>query len=63
MTNYEHIKNMSVDEIAELFKGICPYALDPIRAKQRQKGRLKCLSGIGCNECRKDWLNSEVDDG
>ena len=61
MTNYEHIKAMSVEEIAKLL-GVCPYALDPISEKQRAIGRQKCLSGISCNTCRLDWLNSEVEE-
>lgn len=60
MTNYEHIKGMSVEELAELLGGICPYTLDPISEKQRAIGWQKCSSGISCNNCRLDWLNSEV---
>ena len=60
MTNYERIKAMNVEGIAKLLGGICPYTLDPISEKQRVIGRQKCLSGISCNDCRLDWLNSEV---
>lgn len=59
MTNYERIKAMSVEKMAKLLGGICPYALDPISEKQRAIGRQKCLSGISCNDCRLDWLNME----
>lgn len=62
MTNYESIKKMSVEEKAELLGGICPYALDPISKKQRAIGRPKCSSGISCNDCRLEWLNSEVEE-
>lgn len=61
MTNYERIKAMSVEEMKRLLGGICPYTLDPISEKQRAIGRKKCLSGISCNNCRLDWLNSEVE--
>lgn len=64
MTNYERIKNMSLEEMEKIIRGICPYALEnSISESQRQKGRKMCLSGIGCDKCRMDWLNSEVDDG
>lgn len=62
MTNCERIKTMSVEEMAELLGGICPYTLDTISEKQRAIGRQKCLSGISCNNCRLDWLNSEVEE-
>ena len=62
MTNYERIKAMSVEEMAKLLGGICPYTLDTISEKQRAIGRQKCLSGISCNNCRSDWLNSEVEE-
>lgn len=35
MTNYERIKGMSVEEMAKLLGGICPYALDPINEKRK----------------------------
>ena len=60
MTNYEKIKNMSVEEMAVLLSGICPYALEPVSDEQRAEGRKACLSGIGCNKCRIEYLNSEV---
>ena len=64
VTNYERIKNMSLEEMAKIIRGICPYALEkPISESQRQKGRKMCLSGVGCDKCRIDWLNSEVDNG
>ena len=62
MTNYERIKAMSVEEMVELLGGICPYALDPMSEKQRAIGVHKCLSGISCDNCHLDWLNSEVEE-
>lgn len=62
MTNYERIKAMSVEKMAELLGGICPYALYPISEKQRAIGRKKCLSEISCNDCRLNWLNSEAEE-
>lgn len=62
MTNYERIKAMSVEEMAKLLGGICPYALDPISEKQRVIGRQKCLSAPSCDACRLNWLNSEVEE-
>lgn len=71
MTNYERInherikeqrKELSVEEMAKLLGGICPYALGSVSEKQRAIGQQKCLSGISCNNCRLDWLNSEVEE-
>lgn len=56
MTNYEKIKNMSVEEMAEfilnqqhhvLCNDVCSYGLH------------KC-EGYSCNEGVKQWLESEV---
>lgn len=60
MTNFERIKNMTVDELAILLRSTCPYALEPITDEKRATGRKKCLSNMSCNECRTEWLNSEV---
>lgn len=62
MTNYEHIKAMSVEEMAELLRGICPYALCFISERQKAVGRQKCLRATSCDDCRSDWLNSEVEE-
>ena len=53
---------MSVEEMKKLLFGLCPYALGSISEKQRAIGRQKCLSGMSCNNCRLDWLNSEVEE-
>lgn len=62
MTNYERIKGMSVEEMAELLRGICPYTLHPRSESQKAVGRQKCLSATSCDDCRLDWLNSEVEE-
>ncbi len=41
MTNYERIKAMSVEEMAKLLGGICPYALDPISKKTKNNRTAK----------------------
>lgn len=46
MTNFEKIKAMTVEEIAEII--ICPYLGE----------RVDCRDN--CIECRKKWLESEV---
>ena len=54
MTNYERIKQMSVEEMAEYF---CKYGglpLCPLNAPH-------CRSNE-CPKCFKKWLESEVDD-
>ena len=58
MTNYERIKAMSAEEMAELLRGICPYTSE----SQKAVGRQKCLSATDCDDCRLDWLNSEVEE-
>ena len=61
-TNFDKIKAMSVEEMTKMLAGICPYTLAATSEKQRAIGRQKCFSGIGCNNCRLDWLNSEVEE-
>lgn len=60
MTNYERIKGMSVEEMAVLLYGVCPYALEKLPEEKRALARKMCRFGIGCDECRIEWLNSEV---
>ena len=62
MTNYERIKAMSAEEIAKLLRGICPYTLCFISERQKAVGRQKCLRATNCDDCRLDWLNSEVEE-
>ena len=51
MTNYEKIKNMSVEEMAEFFKGECNFcALHG-----------KCRDFNSCHEGHKQWLESEAE--
>lgn len=35
MTNYERIKNMSVEEMAVMLYGICPYALEEMTEEKK----------------------------
>lgn len=54
MTNYERIKSMSVEEMAEEMP--CPYLNDP---------HGECKYGwhtqeLTCKECAKQWLEREV---
>ena len=56
MTNYEKIKQMSIEEIAELFP--CPY--------QYILNEEECIHGwheYDCIKCTKQWLESEVEEG
>ena len=51
MTNYEKIKAMDIDELAELFQGDCTFCVffsDP-----------RCFS-LSCKEGVKKWLESEA---
>ena len=53
MTNYEKIKAMDIDELAELFQGDCTFCVcfsDP-----------RCFS-LSCKEGVKKWLESEAED-
>lgn len=49
MTNYEKIKQMSVEEMA--FMLMCPYDADPDKCNK-----------INCIKCTKQWLESEVEE-
>ena len=57
MTNYERIKNMSVEEMAsermDFFA--CPYGTDYVGCKMGKR------FDDNCTECTKFWLESEVD--
>lgn len=53
MTNYERIKKMSVDEIADLLDGECCYCAY-INETCTYDNDMHCANGI------KLWLNSEV---
>lgn len=50
-TNYERIKSMSIDEMAEW--------LANSNLKQCKKDFLKCIK-TNCVNCQKEWLESEV---
>lgn len=54
MTNYERIKNMSVEEMANFFENLCecPPGCDIYSGY--------CLSNR-CIDCQSKWLESEVD--
>lgn len=55
MTNYDRIKNMSVDEMAENLLGgqaFCPYWMYSLIGK---------CAKTDCQKCIKQWLESEVE--
>ena len=52
MTNYERLKQMSIDEMA--YTIMCPYDFDTDMCKE-----FDCL---GCIECTKQWLEMEVEE-
>lgn len=58
MTNYERIKNMSVEEMAEYFDNQIQYCdgcwLPYILCKKYNKG-------INCSRAWLEWLNQEVE--
>lgn len=47
MTNYEKLKQMSIDEIASII--MCPYNTDA-----------NLCNGVDCIKCTKEWLKLEV---
>lgn len=61
MTNQDKIKNMSVEEMAKMLHGICPYNLDGF-SENKEKARQQCLSHNNCDKCRKHWLESEMEE-
>lgn len=54
MTNYEKIKNMTVDEMAVTLQQFCPY--------YKEVDLECCGEEIPCALCRKKWLEKEVED-
>ena len=48
MTNYEHIKQMSIDEMA--YTIMCPYDTDT-----------NLCNEVDCIKCTKKWLEMEVE--
>lgn len=50
-TNYDRIRNMSIEEMAYC-NDICPIEYGVIH---------KYCNNAGCVECRKEWLESEVE--
>lgn len=67
MTNYERIKNKSIEEIAKYIDESCDNLGGEICKStcERMTGsKYKCPYGAGnerCVECIVEWLNSEVD--
>jgi hypothetical protein len=55
MTNYERIKNMSVEEMAEELSHICR------NAKRTQKDKQYLCITSECKRCLKQYLESEVE--
>lgn len=58
MTNYERIKAMSIDEMAESYLPFfdCPYDTPYVGCEMGKK------FDDDCNKCVKHWLESEVKD-
>lgn len=54
MTNYERIKSMSIEEMAELL-------LDGCRGAECDDQPKNEYGSVNCFKCRKQWLESEVD--
>ena len=55
MTNYDRIKNMTVEELADYLKiKDCP--------KPFKTGKIKCPTKGTCRECWIDYLNQEVEE-
>ena len=55
MTNYERIKNMSLEEMA--ISLMCPADIDELFEKGENCGGKNCVS------CTFEWLKAEVSDG
>lgn len=49
MTNYEHIKQLSIDEMA--YTLMCPYNTDPDMCNKKD-----------CIKCTLEWLEMEVEE-
>lgn len=61
-TNYDRIRNMSVEEMAEVIYKQCDSICDNVC---KAKGGCPYGDNIepnNCKDCIKDWLNSEVQD-
>jgi hypothetical protein len=56
ITNYDHIRNMSIEEMAELL-------LDGCRGAECENQPMNEYGSVNCFECRKQWLESEVQGG
>ena len=55
MTNYDRIRNMSIEEMAGLL-------LDGCRGAKCEDQPTNEYGSVNCFECRKQWLESEVQD-
>lgn len=52
MTNYDRIRNMSIDEMAESL--MCPADIDSTFKKP------ECCEGKNCCECTLEWLEGDA---
>lgn len=59
MTNYEKIKQMSIDELADWMS--CPFDLS-VTIRHDFKGNCEIYATYKCNDCCKRYLESEVSD-
>ena len=61
MTNYERIKNMSVEEMAEIL--MCPVEMDNNFKPPTNCGKYSNAIETDCDCCKccEQWLESEVD--
>ena len=63
MTNYEKIKGMSVEELAEfLLKVNTAYAEPCMTGETDCKWEDYPMHDKGCKDCFKEWLESECDE-
>ena len=70
MTNFERIKAMTVDEIAQLIDDECMDTVCHWKCKKETGDESHCPFRVGdwlpdtskCFECIKEWLTSEVED-
>lgn len=62
MTNYERIKNMSVEEMAEIL--MCPVEMDNNFKPPTNCGKYSNAieTDCDCYKCCEQWLESEVDE-
>ena len=56
MTNYDHIRNMSVEELAE-FMNKCGWDFPPYCDHEKAEN---CECDQNCLKCAKEWLEAEV---